>query len=346
VTAPLIDCGSIYVLSRLSNLAFTAFVYLSFRFFHKSIETHFTIEPRSFYEEEASQADNPSTVRAPSKPMKGLMTTYGYLLPDPQNPVRYTVWFTGGTVAPKVEPDPAAAKLSSSTTKQSSDSLGNRGSKEGLRRNRRSSKEDKIGGGDDSFGSNRLEQQLQLCTLPLHECKRKNKVCAVHGTHAILCRVERLKQQKSEERYARPRYGKGSRAGLGNSLLNGGGAMLPSLSSKLGEWEDIFAPDDTWRRSWSEQTKAFAAWVLLGAEVPDHMEDDGSMNYTLKRPIGGHNITYIDVLYLDETLRITRGNYGSYYVQTREVPSSSSSKKIKKQNNSNGSKDNLRRRKS
>jgi hypothetical protein len=83
------------------------------------IETHFTIEPRSFYEEEASQADNPSTVRAPSKPMKGLMTTYGYLLPDPQNPVRYTVWFTGGTVAPKVEPDPAAAKLSSSTTKQS-----------------------------------------------------------------------------------------------------------------------------------------------------------------------------------------------------------------------------------
>ena len=58
--------------------------------------------------------------------------------------------------------------------------------------------------------------------------------------------------------------------------------------------------------------------MLLGADVPDSMDADGSMSYTLHRPIGGHGTSYVDVLYLDENLRITRGNAGSIFVQVKE----------------------------
>ena len=84
------------------------------------------------------------------------------------------------------------------------------------------------------------------------------------------------------------------------------------------EWEEIFARDETWKKSWSESAKLLAAKMLLGADVPDSMDADGSMSYTLHRPIGGHGTSYVDVLYLDENLRITRGNAGSIFVQVKE----------------------------
>ena len=54
------------------------------------------------------------------------------------------------------------------------------------------------------------------------------------------------------------------------------------------------------------------AKVCMGAQLPTNkMEEDGKMSYTFKRPIGG---AYIDILYLDETVRITRSNTGVIYV--------------------------------
>eukprot|EP00980_Cylindrotheca_fusiformis_P027237 scaffold19478_cov69-Cylindrotheca_fusiformis.AAC.1 len=57
------------------------------------------------------------------------------------------------------------------------------------------------------------------------------------------------------------------------------------------------------------------------------MNPDGSMTYSLSRPYGGHGKGYIDVsggrfprilvLYVDEGLFITRGNYGTIHVGIR-----------------------------
>jgi len=60
-----------------------------------------------------------------------------------------------------------------------------------------------------------------------------------------------------------------------------------------------------------------AAKILLGAEVPDRMEDDGTMSFKLNRPIGGHGVTYVDILYLDQDMRILRGNAGGLFVQVQ-----------------------------
>ena len=60
-----------------------------------------------------------------------------------------------------------------------------------------------------------------------------------------------------------------------------------------------------------------AAKLFLGADVPDQMDEDGTMRYELKRPIGGHGLAFTDVLYLDDDLRILRGHHGQIYVCAR-----------------------------
>jgi len=60
---------------------------------NRSVVAAFTIEP--------SLADYPN---APNKdvcrPIRGIMTTYGYTLPDPDVPHRQSVWITGGRIEP------------------------------------------------------------------------------------------------------------------------------------------------------------------------------------------------------------------------------------------------------
>ena len=60
---------------------------------HNSIVVAFTIEPYS----PSFGADSPN--RIVSRPIKGIMTTYGYVLPDPTTPDRLSVWFSGGKIA-------------------------------------------------------------------------------------------------------------------------------------------------------------------------------------------------------------------------------------------------------
>jgi len=38
-----------------------------------------------------------------TRPIRGLMTTFGYMIPDPEHPNRDSVWITGG----KIEPHPS-----------------------------------------------------------------------------------------------------------------------------------------------------------------------------------------------------------------------------------------------
>lgn len=123
-------------------------------------------------------------------------------------------------------------------------------------------------------------------------------------------------QRRKASRYYRPKYGPGRRAGLVGNIFSEGDMEKPFSS----EWEDIFAPEDNWNRrtSVADYAKALAAKFMLGAEIPDKMEDDGSMSYKLNRPIGGHGVAYVDILYLDQDMRILRGNAGSLFVQVRD----------------------------
>jgi len=50
------------------------------------------------------------------------------------------------------------------------------------------------------------------------------------------------------------------------------------------------------------------------------MEADGRMSYKLTQPAGGHDTSYIDVLYLDNTMRVMKSSRGEIYVFAR-VPS-------------------------
>jgi hypothetical protein len=68
---------------------------------------------------------------------------------------------------------------------------------------------------------------------------------------------------------------------------------------------------------WQDKARRIAAKLLLGANISDHMSEDGSMEFDLARPIGGHGSTYVDVLYLDESLRVVQGHKGSIFVMTR-----------------------------
>lgn len=100
-------------------------------------------------------------------------------------------------------------------------------------------------------------------------------------------------------------------------------------------WKQIFDETLVPRRDNKATANMLAAKLLLGAQtttssssgtsVSSESNNEGSsveesvpaMNYFFKRPIGGHGEVYCDVLYVDDTMRITQGHRGSTFVSTR-----------------------------
>ena len=152
-------------------------------FFLHSIVTAFSIEPSL-----AGYPDAPN--KDVRRPIRGIMTTNGYTLPDPENPNRHSVWITGG----------------------------------------------KIEANNDLIDQREWKRQF--------------------GRHP-------------------PKH-------------------------KLGE-----------------KAKLLAVKLLMGATLPEKMNEQGIMEYTFTRPLGGHGTAYVDTLYLDDTLRIVRGHRGTVFVFMR-----------------------------
>mmetsp|Transcript_18726 Transcript_18726/g.43864 ORF Transcript_18726/g.43864 Transcript_18726/m.43864 type:complete len:766 (-) Transcript_18726:1351-3648(-) len=94
------------------------------------------------------------------------------------------------------------------------------------------------------------------------------------------------------------------------------GPNLDDEYGGFGDWSNIFSKGK-WRRTLSEKARSVAARLVLGAKVPDKMEENGSMAYTLTRPVGGHGKVYLDVLYLDEDTLVMRGHHGTMYAMVR-----------------------------
>lgn len=59
------------------------------------------------------------------------------------------------------------------------------------------------------------------------------------------------------------------------------------------DWKEVF--DQEYTSSWSESLKNMGAKLLLGAQLPQGMQPDGSLSYSLTRPYGGHGKSFIDV---------------------------------------------------
>lgn len=99
--------------------------------------------------------------------------------------------------------------------------------------------------------------------------------------------------------------------------FSGGTLECLDEDSDLDEWKRLFDSSCAPNRDLREHANILAAKLLLGALLPEEMNEDGTMSFALKRPIGGHGCAYCDILYLDNTLRITRGHHGSFYVFTK-----------------------------
>jgi len=155
----------------------------------------FTIEPHS----PSFGADSPN--RVVSFPIRGIMTTYGYVLPDPITPDRLSVWFSGGKI---------------------------------------------------SCGEDKESHQFQLWK-------------EIFGCHS-----------KSKGRKRR-------------------------------------------RRTFREGAMVFAAQMMMGATGYDNAMDEetGELSYTFTRPVGGHAKNYVDILHLDDRIRIMRGHAGTTYAFAR-----------------------------
>jgi hypothetical protein len=96
--------------------------------------------------------------------------------------------------------------------------------------------------------------------------------------------------------------------------FSGGTLEVQDEIEDLEEWKCIFDMNAAPDRTSKERANVLAARVLLGAQVPEILEEDGTMRFSLKRPIGGHDSVFVDVIYMDDKLRIMCGHQGSLYV--------------------------------
>ena len=103
--------------------------------------------------------------------------------------------------------------------------------------------------------------------------------------------------------------------------FSGGSLEVQDEENDLEEWKKIFDTASAPNRDIREYANNLAARLILGAHIPDRLEQDGTLRFDLKRPIGGHGSVFCDIVYMDENLRIMHGHHDSVYVCVR-VPDS------------------------
>jgi len=83
------------------------------------------------------------------------------------------------------------------------------------------------------------------------------------------------------------------------------------------KWLDVFGAAQTGRkRTIGSMLKNGLLRLMMGLRLPDSVATDGSVTFEMRKPPKG----YTDILYMDDKLRVTRGNRGSVVVVTREGP--------------------------
>lgn len=96
-----------------------------------------------------------------------------------------------------------------------------------------------------------------------------------------------------------------------------GGTIEVNEDEDYKRWQKVFDNPKLPKRTFKEKTSNLFAKVAMRAVLSQKMEEDGRMSYHLNRPLGGHDTAYVDILYLDETLRIARASSGVVYAFSR-----------------------------
>lgn len=85
----------------------------------------------------------------------------------------------------------------------------------------------------------------------------------------------------------------------------------------LNDWKRLFSGNH--KRTWSESLSLVGAKIFMGLELPKGMDQNGVMSYNMHRPHGGHGKCYVDILYLDDDLFITKGHAGTIHVMSSRL---------------------------
>jgi len=97
------------------------------------------------------------------------------------------------------------------------------------------------------------------------------------------------------------------------SVSFSGGVLKPTGSYDAEAWRTTFGPALAAKPGKREQIKNWMLGMMMGLVKPKEMSEGDSMSYQMTKAPKG----YLDVLYLDDELRITRGNRGSLVVCER-----------------------------
>jgi hypothetical protein len=98
-----------------------------------------------------------------------------------------------------------------------------------------------------------------------------------------------------------------------------GGSLEVKDANQVEQWKEIFKEENepkiqrpSFWKSRLQRAKDNGISLSEGG-----IEEDGKMKYEIIKPHGGHNDTYVNVLYMDEALRIMQANTGPIYVSAR-----------------------------
>mmetsp|Transcript_3920 Transcript_3920/g.9254 ORF Transcript_3920/g.9254 Transcript_3920/m.9254 type:complete len:328 (-) Transcript_3920:164-1147(-) len=95
-----------------------------------------------------------------------------------------------------------------------------------------------------------------------------------------------------------------------------GGESRPADAADIAKWREQFG-EAQGKMGFRDKVTSWLGGQMMGLQVPTGIDSLGVARYAFKKPIGGHGKTFLDVLYLDDDLRIARGNKGSITVLTK-----------------------------
>lgn len=85
-------------------------------------------------------------------------------------------------------------------------------------------------------------------------------------------------------------------------------------------WKKVFASETLPKAqggSFWDRNRLLKARSKMGASSSDYMEGDGKMSYHLKKPVAGHEISFVEIVFMDETILVMRAKTGVIYVSAR-----------------------------
>jgi len=92
-----------------------------------------------------------------------------------------------------------------------------------------------------------------------------------------------------------------------------GGEIRPGPGTPISEWNSVFEEQNMRGMSTGQKLTQWIAKIAFGLIRPTGADPEGVVSYEMTKAPKG----YLDVLFLDEDLRITRGNRGTIVVATR-----------------------------